>query len=87
MADRSIAGFPPASKLVYVILDHEGPLTQEDIADRSMPSPRKVRDAIGRLRSIDVVAEGVYIPDARKRLYRLTGERRPFVGAGSVRRR
>ena len=69
-----IEDVPPSAKLVYTVLEHRGPMTQKELVERSMLAPRTVRDALGRLTDLGVVAEGIYIPDARQRLYALTGE-------------
>lgn len=62
---------PPSAKLVYKVLEYNGGLTQKEIVEKSMLSQRTVRDALGRLREVGVVAEEVYIPDARQNLYTL----------------
>lgn len=72
MTGKPIEGVPPSAKLVYKVLEYNGPLTQKEIVERSMLSQRTVRDALGRLRDVDIVSEEVYIPDARQNLYRLT---------------
>jgi len=72
MSERTIADVPPSAKLVYKVLEYNGPLTQKEIVERSMLSQRTVRDALARLRAIDLVSEEVYIPDARQDLYQLT---------------
>mgnify|MGYP006291612597 CR=1 FL=1 len=69
---RRIEDLPPSAKLVYKVLSYNGPLTQKQIVEKSMLSQRTVRDALTRLREVDVVAEKVYIPDARQNLYELT---------------
>jgi len=74
MSENSIEDVPPSAKLVYKVLEYNGDLTQKEIVERSMLSQRTVRDALARLREVDVVAEEVYIPDARQNLYRLTVE-------------
>ena len=82
MSDRTIADVPPSAKLVYKVLEYNGSLTQKQIVERSMLSQRTVRDALARLREIDVVTEEVYIPDARQNLYKLTvGEEQPVEAA------
>lgn len=72
MSERTIADVPPSAKLVYKVLEYNGPLTQKQIVERSMLSQRTVRDALARLREIGIVSEEVYIPDARQNLYELT---------------
>ena len=71
MAEQPIADVPPSAKLVYKVLEYNGGLTQKQIVEKSMLSQRTVRDALSRLREIDVVSEDVYIPDARQNLYTL----------------
>ena len=72
MSDRTITDVPPSAKLVYKVLEYNGGLTQKQIVERSMLSQRTVRDALARLRDIDVGTVEVYIPDARQNLYQLT---------------
>ena len=72
MSSRALEDVPPSAKLVFKVLEYNGALTQKEIVRRSMLSQRTVRDALARLREIDVVAERVYIPDARQSLYELT---------------
>lgn len=72
MSENPIREVPPSAKLVYKVLEYNGALTQKEIVERSMLSQRTVRDALGRLKDIDVVSEEVYIPDARQNLYRLS---------------
>jgi transcription initiation factor IIE alpha subunit len=59
----------PSAKLVYTVLEHEGPLTQQQVVDRTRLAARTVRKALTRLKSADVVEERVYLQDARQRLY------------------
>lgn len=63
---------PPSAKLVYKVLEYNGALTQKEIVERSMLSQRTVRDALTRLRELEIVSEQVYIPDARQNLYEIT---------------
>jgi predicted ArsR family transcriptional regulator len=60
---------PPSAKLVFLVLESESPLTQSEIAERARLSKRTVRHALSELEEASVVAEEVYVPDARKRLY------------------
>lgn len=61
---------PPSAKLVYKTLDYEGPLTQSSLAESTHLSSRTARYALNELKEADLVTEEIYIPDARKRLYR-----------------
>ncbi len=62
---------PPSAKLVYKVLEYDGPLTQKQIVEESMLSARTVRYALERLEEIGMVDEGIYFADARQSLYRL----------------
>lgn len=70
--DRSdrLSELPPSAKLAYKTLEYEGDLTQQALAEASRLPSRTVRDALDQLIAADLVSEEVYIPDARKRLYR-----------------
>lgn len=69
---HSLAEVPPSAKLVYKTLEYEGPLTQSGISEESLLPSRTVRSAITALEESELVTDEVYLPDARKRLYRLT---------------
>jgi DNA-binding MarR family transcriptional regulator len=62
---------PPSAKLVYKVLEHEGPLTQKRLVEESMLSARTVRYALDRLDDCEVIEERVYFQDARQSLYQL----------------
>jgi predicted transcriptional regulator len=73
-----LSDLPPSAKLVYKVLEYDGPLTQKGIVQESMLSARTVRYALERLDEIGVVEEDVYFADARQNLYEITdsaGER------------
>jgi len=77
MADQSaeeISDLPPSAKLVYKVLEYNGPLTQKGIVEESMLSARTVRYALERLEEIEIVDEDVYFADARQNLYELNVE-------------
>ena len=69
---ETVADLPPSAKLVYKVLEYDGPMTQKGIVEESMLSARTVRYALERLEAIDVVSEDVYFADARQNLYELT---------------
>lgn len=73
MTDK-LADTPPSAKLVYKVLEHNGALTQKQIAEESLLPTRTVRDALDRLGDRDIVAKEIYIPDARQNTYRITGD-------------
>jgi predicted transcriptional regulator len=71
---EEIADLPPSAKLVYKVLEYNGPLTQKGIVEESMLSARTVRYALERLDEVGVIEEDVYFADARQNLYEITDE-------------
>jgi predicted transcriptional regulator len=71
---ETLDDLPPSAKLVFKVLEYNGPLTQKGIVEESMLSARTVRYALERLETIGVVDEDVYFADARQNLYQLTVE-------------
>ena len=71
---EEIADLPPSAKLVYKVLEYNGPLTQKGIVEESMLSARTVRYAHERLDEVGVVEEDVYFADARQNLYEIIDE-------------
>jgi len=69
--DETIGDLPPSAKLVYKVLQYDGPLTQKGIVEESMLSARTVRYALERLDEIGVIEEDVYFADARQNLYEI----------------
>jgi predicted transcriptional regulator len=72
--EEGIADLPPSAKLVYKVLEYNGPLTQKGIVEESMLSARTVRYALERLEDVGVVDEDVYFADARQNLYEITAQ-------------
>ena len=70
--EEGIADLPPSAKLVYKVLEYNGPLTQKGIVQESMLSARTVRYALERLDEIGVIDEDVYFADARQNLYEIS---------------
>ena len=66
---------PPSSKLVYKVLEYDGPMTQKELVSESMLSARTVRYALDRLDERGVVDEEIYFADARQSLYQLSTDR------------
>jgi len=71
---EALVDLPPSAKLVYKVLEYNGPLTQKGIVQESMLSARTVRYALERLDEIGIVTEDVYFADARQNLYELDEE-------------
>lgn len=70
---ETLQDLPPSAKLVYKVLEYDGPLTQKQLVDETMLAPRTVRYAIERLEDAGTVSETIYIEDARQTLYKLNG--------------
>lgn len=68
---------PPSAKLVFKVLEYDGPLTQKQLVEESMLSARTVRYALERLEDCGQVDDRVYFADARQNLYEVTGETKP----------
>jgi predicted transcriptional regulator len=68
---EGIEDLPPSAKLVYKVLEYNGPLTQKGIVQESMLSARTVRYALERLDEVGVIEEDVYFADARQNLYEI----------------
>jgi DNA-binding MarR family transcriptional regulator len=68
VSDR-LEDLSPSAKLVYYVLSHEAPLTQNQIVDETMLAARTARYALEQLEEAELVASELYIPDARKKQY------------------
>ncbi|MFW5896313.1 MAG: MarR family transcriptional regulator [archaeon] len=68
-----LSALPPSAKLVYKVLQYDGPLTQKRLVEERMLSARTVRYALEKLEDCGHVEERVYLADARQSLYELTG--------------
>ena len=73
--DSVLEDLPPSAKLVYKVLEYDGPLTQKRIVEETMLSARTVRYALERLEDRGVVDEDIYFADARQSLYQLTSQK------------
>ena len=70
----AIQELPPSAKLVAIILNHEGTLSQQEISVESLLPERTVRSGLDELQKVDVVQSAISLRDARKRLYSLSLE-------------
>ncbi|RBI62553.1 hypothetical protein DMJ13_11935 [halophilic archaeon] len=64
-----LLALPPSAKLVYRVLQEDAPLTQRQVRENALLPARTTRDALTKLKDGGLVEEGLYAPDARKRLY------------------
>ena len=70
----AIQDLPPSAKLVALVLEHEGTLSQQEIAAESLLPERTVRLGLEQLQSGEVIEARTSLQDARKRLYSLSVE-------------
>lgn len=69
--NTELMNLPPSAKLVYKVLEYEEILTQKELAEETLLSPRTVRYACQRLEELDVVEKKSYVADARQNLYQI----------------
>jgi hypothetical protein len=62
---------PPSARLIFDVLESDGPLTQKEIISKTDLPPTTVRYALGKLKEESVIKECFYFPDARQSLYGL----------------
>ncbi|RRJ32837.1 winged helix-turn-helix transcriptional regulator [Halocatena pleomorpha] len=65
---------PPSAKLVAKVLEYDGPLTQQELAEETLLPTRTVRYAVSQLDEIGLVHSRFSFTDARKRVYSLRTE-------------
>jgi transcriptional antiterminator len=70
---QKLLDLPPSAKLVFTVLEHEEPLTQKKIAEKTLLPSRTVRYALTQLKEIEKVSEDIYFADARQSIYETTG--------------
>lgn len=68
---EDLLGMPPSAKLVLKTLEYEGPLSQKDLASRTLLPERTVRLALSHLLGKGYVKKKVSLRDARQRIYEL----------------
>lgn len=64
-----LAELPPSAKLVARTLTADGPLSQADIAERSLLPARTVRYGLDSLEDAQLLAARPSLEDARKQVY------------------
>ena len=70
----SIQDLPPSAKLVALVLEHNGTLSQQELAAESLLPERTVRLGLEELQQVDVIESRTSLRAARKRLYSLSLE-------------
>jgi DNA-binding MarR family transcriptional regulator len=85
-ATQRLLDLPPSAKLVFTVLEHEEPLTQKQIAEKSRLSERTARYALGRLKEINAINEEMSFMDARQMFYTTTRNHldQDFVNEGGA---
>ena len=67
---EAVRDLPPSAKLVYLVLQEDGPLTQADIREQTLLPARTVRSALTELDDAGVVKQRPYAGgDARQSVY------------------
>jgi DNA-binding MarR family transcriptional regulator len=67
--EQKLGNLPPSAKLVFWAIDHEGPITQQQIAEETLLPKRTVRYGIDKLTEINAITEQRNPLDARQTLY------------------
>lgn len=69
-----LSDMPPSAKLVVKTLEHEGEVTQTQLAKQTLLAGRTVRSALSKLEDAGIVTSRRSVFDARKTLYSLADE-------------
>lgn len=67
-----LADAGPTTRLVYLTLRVDGPLTQAELSERTQTPQRTVRDALQTLRDGGYLSERPHLRDTRQTLYDVT---------------
>jgi transcriptional antiterminator len=67
--EQKLVDLPPSAKLVFWVIDHKGPITQQRIAEETLLSKRTVRYGIAELTEINAITKQSNPLDARQSLY------------------
>ena len=71
LSSEKVSELSPSAKLVFIVLEKEGALTQKGIAEETMLPSRTVRYALDRLQEIEAIQEDIYFADARQSIYQV----------------
>jgi DNA-binding MarR family transcriptional regulator len=66
--DRLVS-LSPSAKLVFRVLQHDHPLTSQEIAERTLLPQRTIRYALSKLDDADLIEERVDPQEPRTRFY------------------
>ena len=67
--EQKLGDLSPSAKLVFWVIDREGPVTQQHIAEETLLPQRTVRYGIRKLTEINAITEQSNPFDARQTLY------------------
>lgn len=71
MSESKLDRHPPSAKLVYIVLDKEGELTQTELAEESHLPQRTVRRTLKNLEEDGIVRQRSSIHNANENIYRI----------------
>ncbi|WP_231189618.1 helix-turn-helix domain-containing protein [Haladaptatus sp. DYF46] len=71
---EKLSDLTPSAKLVAKVLQHNGLLTQPELAEETFLPQRTIRSALTQLQEQDLVDSRPSVIDARQQCYRLTFE-------------
>ncbi|MDJ1434111.1 MarR family transcriptional regulator [Halostagnicola sp. A-GB9-2] len=69
--ESALTALSPSAKLVYKVLEYEGPMTQEEIVAESRLCSRTVRYGLRKLENEAIVDSRVSLDDARQSVYQI----------------
>ena len=71
---RELGKMPPSAKLVYKLLEYEGPMSLEELRRKGLLPDRTVRSALGLLLEAGLIRSKTSLRDARRRIFMLSSE-------------
>lgn len=72
--ETQLEGLPPSAKLVYKILEYEGPLTQQELRSETLLGQRTVYNALQELKENGFIDSKPRMADLRQHVYHLDGD-------------
>ncbi|MHA2433399.1 MAG: MarR family transcriptional regulator [Candidatus Thorarchaeota archaeon] len=64
----ALEGMPPSAKLVYRVLEYNGPMSHKELRIETGLGPRTLRFALSKLKNENVVLERINLLDARQKV-------------------
>ena len=69
--EERLADLPPSAKFVYTVLQYNGRMTQQELIEETLLSPRTTRYAITKLEDAELINSRTALQDARQTCYSL----------------